>query len=85
MRFTPTYSSWLNQVVRRFGHISEKAIKKSSFCSAKELMSKMEEFTHNCNKSARPFVRTATPESILKKGRIYLQAHSRDGPLDHPL
>lgn len=67
MHFTPTYSSWLNQVERWFGHISEKAIKRGSFRSAKELISKIEAFTHNYNKTARPFVWTATADSIFKK------------------
>jgi putative transposase len=67
MHYTPTYSSWLNQVERWFGHISEKAIRRDSFCSAKELVSKIEEFVAHYNEHARPFVWTATADSILKK------------------
>jgi transposase len=67
MHYTPTYSSWLNQVERWFGHISEKAIRRGSFRSAKELVSKIEAFAAHYNKHARPFVWTATADSILKK------------------
>jgi putative transposase len=67
MHFTPTYSSWLNQVERWFGHISEKAIRRGSFRSTKELVTKIENFTEHYNEHARPFVWTATADSILKK------------------
>jgi putative transposase len=67
MHYTPTYSSWLNQVERWFGHISEKAIRRGSFRSAKELVAKIEEFVDHYNQYARPFVWTATADSILKK------------------
>jgi len=67
MHYTPTYSSWLNQVERWFGFISEKAIRRSSFRSTKELVSKIEEFVTHYNQHARPFVWTATADSILKK------------------
>jgi transposase len=67
MHYTPTYSSWLNQVERWFGHISEKAIRRDSFRSAKELISKIEEFVAHYNEHARPFMWTATADSILKK------------------
>lgn len=67
MHYTPTYSSWLNQVERWFGHISEKAIRRGSFRSARELVSKIEEFVAHYNEHARPFVWTATADSILKK------------------
>jgi len=71
IHFTPTYSSWLNQVERWFGHISEKAIRRGSFRSAKELVSKIDDFVGHYNKNARPFIWTATADSILKKvGKI---------------
>jgi transposase len=67
MHFTPTYSSWLNQVERWFGHISEKAIRRGSFQSTKQLIAKIENFTEHYNEHARPFVWTATADSILRK------------------
>ena len=41
--YTPTYASWLNQVERCwFGLITQKAIRRGSFASVKELISKIE-------------------------------------------
>jgi transposase len=66
--FTPTYSSWLNQVERWFGIITQQAIRRGSFRSTKELAEKINAFVeaYNSNK-ARPFTWTATAESILEK------------------
>ena len=67
IHYTPTYSSWLNQVERWSGHITEKAIRRGSFRSAKELITKIQNFVDNYNENARPFIWTATADSILKK------------------
>ena len=67
MHYTPTYSSWLNQVERWFGHITEKAIRRGSFRSAKELITKIQNYVDHYNENARPFAWTATADSILKK------------------
>jgi putative transposase len=69
--FTPTYSSWLNQVERWFGIITDKAIRRGSFTSVKDLVKQIETFTEAYNRKAKPFVWTATPEEILEKvGRL---------------
>jgi len=67
MHFTPTYSSWLNQVERWFAHISDKAIRRGSFTSTEELVTKIQASVDNYNEHARPFVWTATADSILRK------------------
>jgi len=65
--FTPTYSSWINQVERWFGIITDKAIRRDSFSSVKELREKIDLFVDSWNESAAPFKWTATAESILNK------------------
>lgn len=65
--FTPTYSSWLNQVERWFGLVTEKAIRRGSFTSVKDLIEKIDAFVKAYNKTATPFKWTATAESILAK------------------
>ena len=65
--FTPTYASWLNQVERWFGLISQRAIKRGSFRSVKELVGQITEFTDRYNKTSTPFVWVATAQSILDK------------------
>jgi transposase len=65
--FTRTYASWLNQVERWFGIITQKAIRRGSVSSAKELAAKIKQFVEHSKASPRPFVWTATAESILAK------------------
>jgi putative transposase len=67
VHFTPTYSSWLNQVERFFGLITDKAIRRDSFTSVKELVRKIEHFVTHYNRHCQPFVWTATADSILAK------------------
>lgn len=67
MHFIPTYSSWLNQVERFFGLITDKAIRRGSFGSVKELIAKIDHFVSHYNQNCKPFVWTATADSILAK------------------
>ena len=67
LHFTPTYSSWLNQVERFFGLITNKAIRRGSFTSVKELVAKIDHFVTQHNKHCKPFNWTATADSILTK------------------
>lgn len=80
MHFVPTYSSWLNQVERFFAIITERAIRRGSFRSVKDLTNKIDTFVTHYNKDCRPFVWTATADSILEKlarlcGRINGTGH----------
>ena len=65
--FTPTYSSWLNQVEIWFNRITQRAIRRGTFRSVKELVTKIDQFVENDNQNARPFVWTATADSIFAK------------------
>jgi len=67
LHFTPTYSSWLNQVERWFGLITQRAIRRGSFGSVKELVEKIDQFVKVYNKTCKPFVWEATAESIFEK------------------
>ena len=67
LHFTPTYSSWLNQVERWFGLLSERAIKRGCFKSEHGLMFRIHEFKREYNKNATPFEWVATTRSILSK------------------
>ncbi len=71
LHFTPTYASWLNQVEIWFGLISRKAIRRGSFKSAKDLIQKIDQFVKAYNATSKPFVWTATADSIFEKlGRL---------------
>src|SRR3989339_435313 len=67
VHYTPTYASWLNQVEIWFHLITQKAIRRGTFRSVKDLISKINQFVQNHNKDTRPFVWTATADSILEK------------------
>jgi len=67
MHFTPTYSSWLNQVERWFGLITQQAIRRGSFRNVRQLIASIERYTEQYNQHKRPFVWTATADSILQK------------------
>jgi putative transposase len=67
LHFTPNYSSWLNQVERWFSLITQRAIRRGSFGSVKELVSKIDQFVQAYNEESTPFIWHATAESILRK------------------
>ena len=67
VHFVPTYSSWLNLVERFFALITNKAIRRGSFRSVRDLIGKIDHFVSNYNHSCRPFVWTATADSIIAK------------------
>jgi putative transposase len=54
-------------VERWFGIITQRAIRRGSFSSVKELIAKIEHFIANYNKGSTPFSWTATADSILEK------------------
>lgn len=64
---TPTYSSWLNQVERWFGIITQRAIRRGSFQSVRDLRQKIERFVERWNEHPRPFAWIATANSIFEK------------------
>ena len=67
VHFTPTHSSWLNQVERWFGFITQRAIRRGSFRTVRELVHRIEAFVARYNRTARPFAWTATADSIVAK------------------
>jgi len=67
LHFIPTSSSWLNQVERWFGELTQKAIRRGAFVSVAELQSAIEEFLNAWNEAPRPFVWTATVATIMAK------------------
>jgi transposase len=65
--FVPTSSSWLNLVERWFGHLDNKAIRCGVFRSVADLQAAIEAFLQAWNQNPKPFVWTATVESIQEK------------------
>ena len=67
VHFTPTGASWLNQVERFFGMITERCIRRGTFKSVAELERQMLAFVKNHNKKAKPFRWIADADTILGK------------------
>lgn len=67
LHFTPTYASWLNQVERWFGILTQREIRRGSFVNTKQLITRIETFVAHYNRTADPFVWTATAHEILRK------------------
>ena len=67
VHYTPTSASWLNQVEIWFNIITQRAIRRGTFKSVKELIRKIEDFIRHFNSQSHPFVWAATADSILEK------------------
>ena len=65
--FIPTSSSWLNLVERWFGELTCKRIRRGSFVSVPDLKRAIDEFLQAWNEQPKPFVWTATIESICRE------------------
>jgi putative transposase len=79
VHYTPTYSSWLNQVEIWFNIITQRAIRRGTFKSVKELITKIDRFVNQYNCDSHPFVWTATADSILQKVKRLCQLISETG------
>jgi len=60
-----THGSWLNQVERWFGLLTERQIKRGAHCSVGELKRAIHESLDQNNKAPKPFVWTKTADDIL--------------------
>jgi transposase len=67
LHFIPTSSSWLNQVERFFAEITEKRIRRGAFRRVKSLEKAIMEYLENHNREPKPFVWTATADTILNR------------------
>jgi transposase len=67
LHFTPTGSSWLNQVERWFAEITRKRIRRGTFRSVRELTRAIKDYIRLHNKAPRPFHWTAKAKQIIRK------------------
>lgn len=71
LHFTPTYSSWLNQVELWFGKIQRDVIARGVFTSVADLGKKLRRYISAYAKSARPFRWTYTdPTRRIRPNKI---------------
>ena len=67
--FTPTSSSWLNQVERWFGLITERMIRRGTFRSVQELEAAIYQWLAQWNENPHAFTWRASADVILDKVR----------------
>jgi transposase len=67
VHYVPTSCSWLNLIERWFAELTTKRIRRDSFHSVEDLTIAIQEFLAAWNESPKPFVWTATVDSILAK------------------
>ena len=72
VHFTPTGSSWINQVERWFGLITDKLIRRGVHPSVPALEADIRQWIDTWNQNPRPFTWTKTADEILNSLAKYL-------------
>ena len=73
MHFTPTYSSWLNQVERWFGLLTDKRLRRAAHRSIQTLERDIRTWIDQWNANPKPFTWAKTADEILDRLASYLQ------------
>jgi transposase len=79
LHFTPTGTSWINQVERWFALLTEKRLRRSAFRSTRELESAIRGYIHQHNEQPKPFHWTKTADQILENIARFCQRTSDTG------
>jgi transposase len=72
LHFTPTGSSWINQVERWFGFLTDQMIRRGVHKSVQALEADIRAWIENWNADPRPFTWTKTAEEILESLARYI-------------
>src|SRR6266508_3324223 len=72
VHFTPTGSSWINQVERWFGYLTDQMIRRGIHKSVQALERDVHAWIENWNENPRPFAWTKTAEEILDSLAKYI-------------
>src|SRR6266508_2242530 len=73
MHYTPTYSSWLNQVERWFGLLTDKQLRRGTHRSVQALEKDIRTWIEQWNTNPKPFAWSKTADEILERLTSYLQ------------
>lgn len=79
LHFTPTYSSWINQVERLFAEVTRDLLQRSDHRSVQALEKDLREWVKARNKDPKPFVWTKTADQILASLSRLLQRTTGGG------
>jgi hypothetical protein len=80
LHFTPTGSSWLNQVERWFGFLTDQLIRRGVHKSVQALEHQIRDWVNTWNDDPKPFVWKKTAEEILDSLARYLQRVTGQDP-----
>ena len=72
LHFTPTGSSWINQVERWFGFLTDQLLRRGVHKSVAALENDVRDWITNWNQDPKPFVWTKTAEEILNSLQEYI-------------
>jgi len=73
LHFTPTSSSWLNQVERWFGLLTDKQLRRGVHKSLQALEKDIRAWVTTWNENPRPFTWTKTADQIFERLSSYIQ------------
>lgn len=79
VHYTPTYSSWVNQVERFFAYITADLLQRSDHRSVQALEADIRAWIKAWNDNPKPFIWTKTADQILEKLGRLLQRISGEG------
>jgi transposase len=79
LHFTPTGSSWINQVERWFGYLTDQMIRRGVHKSVQALEADIRVWVETWNQHPRPFTWTKTAEEILESLARYIARISGAG------
>jgi len=79
LHFTPTGSSWINQVERWFGYLTVQMIRRGVHKSVQALEADIRAWIENWNQNPRPFTWTKTADEILDSLARYISRISGAG------
>jgi transposase len=72
LHFTPTSSSWLNQIERWFAEITRKRIRRGTFRSVRDLVRAIQDYVRFYNRrNPQPFHWVASASRIIRKTGKY--------------
>jgi transposase len=71
VHFTPTSSSWLNQIERWFAEITRKRIRRGTFHSVPDLIRAIKDYVRHYNRNPQPFQWVASASQIIRKVNKY--------------
>jgi transposase len=73
LHFTPTGSSWINQVERWFGYLTDQMIRRGVHKSVQALEADIRTWIASWNENPKPFTWTKTAEEILNSLARYIE------------